>query len=79
MNEQEIYLAIRKIITEYPYGKGKEEEKMWDDFDDYKSKQISKDNYFMMIRRNYENLMDNEEDDLKKEIYQQIIMFLNRI
>ena len=79
LSDQEIYLAIRKIITDYPYGKGKEEEKMWDDFDDYKSKQISKDNYFLIIRGKYQNLMDNEEDDLKKEIYQQIIMFLNRI
>ena len=79
ISDEEINLAIRKILTDYPYCKGAEQEdKMWDEFDTYKYKQINKDDYFLRIRGKYENLMDNAEE-LKKEVYLQIIIFLNRI
>ena len=51
ISDEEINLAIRKILTDYPYCKGAEQEdKMWDEFDTYKYKQINKDDYFLRIR-----------------------------
>ena len=53
---------------------------MWDDFDLYKSKQMKFNRYILMIRGKYQTLLtDDKINDIKKQAYEQILLFLNSI
>ena len=80
LNYEEISNIITRILTEYPYCSKKSEEKMWDDFDLYKSKQMKFSGYILMIKGKYQTLLhDDKINDIKKQAYQQIFLFLNCI
>ena len=80
LNYGEISNIITRILTEYPYCSKKNEQKMWDDFDLYKSKQMKFNRYILMIRGKYQTLLtDDKINDIKKQAYEKILLFLNSI
>ena len=79
-NEKEISNTISRILTDYPYCEKKDEDNMWDIFHLYKSNQMSLNNYLNKIKSQYKKLFDDENtDDIKKEVYNNILIFLNAL
>ena len=72
--------TITRILNDYPYCEKDGEGDMWDNFDLYKSYQIESDKYILMIRGKYQKLLnDDKTNDVKKQVYENILMFLNTI
>ena len=64
----------------YPYCKTEEKEKMWSVFDNFKAKQITFDRYLLRVRGEYQDLLDAgqfSDIDIKRDIYNSILNFLN--
>ena len=80
IDDREIPNIFTRILTDFPYCKKEDEDRMWDDFHVYKSKEMSLDDYLRKIKGCYENLLYNENiSDIKKEIYNMIFMYLNSL
>ena len=78
--DREIPNIFTRILTDFPYCKKEDEDRMWDDFHVYKSKEMTLDDYLIKIKGCYENLLYDESiSDIKKEIYNMIFMFLNSL
>ena len=72
--------TITRILNDYPYCEKDGEGDMWDNFDLYKSYQIESDKYILMIKGKYKKLLnDDKTNDVKKQVYENILMFLNTI
>ena len=71
-----------RILTDYPYSKSGEKEKMWNDYDNFKARHIHFNRYLMNVKGHYQDLLVNEQfsdvDIIKREIYNSILIFLNR-
>ena len=79
-NESELSNIITRILTDYPYCPKKEEDKMWDNFDLFKSQQMKPNRYILMLRGKYQKLLNNDEtNDIKKQVYDNILIFLNSL
>ena len=79
-NMSELSNIITRILTDYPYCPKKDEEKMWDNFDLFKSKQMDANRYILKIRGQYQKLLnDDDTNDVKKQVYDNILIFLNSL
>ena len=79
-NMSELSNIITRILTDYPYCPKKDEEKMWDNFDLFKSKQMDANRYILKIRAQYQKLLnDDDTNDVKKQVYDNILIFLNSL
>ena len=82
INNEELYCILRKILTDYPYCSNSEEEKdkMWNEFDSCKEKRKPLNNYALKLKDRYTNLRSkiSEEDYIKYDIYNGIILLLSR-
>ena len=80
LNQENISNIITKILTDYPYCAKKDEDGMWDDFYLYKSKLEKSDKYIRKIKGKYQKLLnDDKTNDVKKQVYENILLFLNTI
>ena len=80
LNYGEISNIITRILTEYPYSTKKDEDRMWDDFYFYKSKQMKLSRFILMIKGQYNRLLNDDKiNDIKKQVYENILLFLNCI
>ena len=79
-NISDISNIIERILIEYPYCEKKDEDEMWDNFDLFKSKQMNANRYILLIRGKYQKLFnDDDTNDVKKQVYNNILIFLNSL
>ena len=81
-NHNEFCFIMIRILTDYPYCKTEEKEKMWNEFDNFKANQIPFDRYLLRVRGEYQDLLDTghfSDIDIKRDIYNSILNFLNRL
>ena len=82
LNISEISNIITRILTDYPYCEKNEieEDEMWDQFHLYKSKKMGLSAYLLFIKGKYQKLFnDDKTSDIKKEVYNNILIFLNSV
>ena len=80
INHSEFCSIMAKILTDYPYCEKAEIEKMWDEFGNFKQNR-SYNKYLLKVKGHYQNLLNNgqlSDEDIKKDIYNAILIFLNR-
>jgi len=80
LNMSELSNIITRILTDYPYCPKEDEEKMWDNFDLFKSKQMNTNRYILLIKGKYQKLLNSDDtNDVKKQVYDNILIFLNSL
>jgi len=80
LNGQNISNIITRILNEFPYSGDKDDDDMWNNFHLYKSGQERLDNYIMFLKGKYQRLFnDDNTNDVKKEVYEKILLFLNAL